>query len=533
MLTADNDYSKSALTKLQGNTRKKRSIVYDKVTAPFEAIEWVSDAIESGPRFAYYKTLRAKGINPSEAFYESRDITTNFKRSGTISRRINKVIPFFNASVQGLDKFARYLSAQDAPPSKRKATCRNRVAFWVAVGASTALLVSVLNKLDEEEYKQLSTYQKNNLWNIPLGNGEFFAIPKPRELAILSSTFERGFELAAMDNKDAFYKYNEYLASVSLPPVISDAVSGVSNLALGDKDSAMNDFRGAFGSTGILGTGFYMLTNKDFLGRDIVPPYLEQKESKFQFDQRTSMLAKAIGEAFNTSPMQIDFFLNNTFGGYQKINKALMPVGGEQYRDYTLGVKNTYLKDNRYTTDVVNQFYDAKTAADKKKNSYPDTKFAIQSKEYSTMASFYSNYSSLAKTESKSPLSQATRQTVLDMLEQFTDDQQSGARSGVKYALDRLAKSLDDTTFFPSVMPEELKLGIGYNSKSYKLNSSQYVDYQTLYLNYYYDRVEAAFDRTQNNTDEFKLKQVEKAKRLALEDVKKATAKKLGVQYFG
>ena len=46
----------------------------------------------------------------------------------------------------------------------------------------------------EKDYQQLSNYTKNTYWNIPIGDGKYFAIPKPRELAVLSSFFETCME---------------------------------------------------------------------------------------------------------------------------------------------------------------------------------------------------------------------------------------------------------------------------------------------------------------------------------------------------
>ena len=85
------------------NTKAARAARARQNANPIRWLEFISNAIESGPRYATYKALREEGIDPHTAFYESMDITTNFRKSGQTGRQINKVVPFFNAGVQGLD----------------------------------------------------------------------------------------------------------------------------------------------------------------------------------------------------------------------------------------------------------------------------------------------------------------------------------------------------------------------------------------------------------------------------------------------
>ena len=100
----------------------------------------MSDTIEMGPRFSYYKVLRGEGVDSQTAFYEAMDVTTNFRRGGTVSRELNKVVPFFNASVQGIDKFSRWITAQDAPAKNRKKAAATRASMSVAPSLALAAI---------------------------------------------------------------------------------------------------------------------------------------------------------------------------------------------------------------------------------------------------------------------------------------------------------------------------------------------------------------------------------------------------------
>jgi hypothetical protein len=178
--------------------------------------------------------MRQAGLSPQEAFYEAMDVTTNFRRAGYMSRDVNKAVPFFNASVQGIDKFNRYFTGEDAPKGERAKTVRNR---WIAFFTASAILAAImyaLNSHDDEsakDYQQLSNYTKNSHWCIPLGDGKYFTIPKPRELAVMTSFFETCMESYIGGNDHAFDEFYDYATDNFLPSVVSDLAQLPSNIA--------------------------------------------------------------------------------------------------------------------------------------------------------------------------------------------------------------------------------------------------------------------------------------------------------------
>lgn len=486
---------------------------------PLAAVEFASDMIEAGPRFAYYRLLRQQGNNPQSAFYAAQDVTTNFKRGGSVSREINKVVPFFNASVQGLDRFARFLSGEDAPAASRKKAVTSRWAMFLTASIAMGALMALINGHDDEaqkDYAQLSSYTKNNYWNIPLGDGQYFAIPKPREIAVLSSGMERAIELFLMDNEDAFHDFYDYAADQLLPPVLTEV--------------AKADPYGALGNFGLIGTIAYMMANRDFRGNPIVSRGLEGLEPRAQFDQRTSKLAFQIGQALDVSPKMVDYFFQNTLGGIQKINQALFPIGDEN-RDWTLGVKNTYLKDNRYSTDVINSFYDEKERVSRAAKTDPENMaLKVRNKEYSSLGSFYSRYAALSKGQADTAQRRSTRQTVIDMIEQFTKEEQTGNDSAVHAALVALAEETGSTELFPQVMDVTIKVEddpatTNDESTVFTMSDRQYVEFQTDYLRRYWEGAEQAL---RSGSTEEKTKALRKAKAEAVDTAKAAALKRLG-----
>lgn len=508
--TADRDLAKKARKAL---SEKKFDV------NPLDWITFVSDTVELGPRFATYKLMRQAGMNPQEAFYEACDITVNFRRGGDISRQINKVVPFFNASVQGLDKFRRWITAADAPQADRAKVVRSRTIAYIAVSAALAAMFYALNNGDddkEKDYQQLSNYTKNSYWNIPVGDGKYFAIPKPRELAVLSSFFETCMEYGIGGNEHAFDEFYEYATDNFLPSVVSD-------LAQAPVKGLMESASGAAGSLGIIGVVGYMSANRDFLGRPIVSTGLQNLEPKDQYTERTSKIAYWVGQAFNVSPQMVDYFFNSTLGGWWKAQKALFPAGKENV-DLTLGVQNTYIKDNQYSTDLVNWLYDKADASKRAKNSdQKDMEKAITSKMDSNMTTFYSRYYKLAKNQPETTATRATRQIVLDMILEYRKSADAGTSTRAQDAVNAVCDRAGSTEYLPSVMQSTIKDGGG---TPHTLSDVQYVEYQTDYLRIYWENVEQ--NLTGAKTDAEKVAILKSAKEVAKEQATNRTLKRIG-----
>ena len=508
--TADRDLAKKARKAL---AEKKFDV------NPLDWITFVSDTVELGPRFATYKLMRQAGMNPQEAFYEACDITVNFRRGGDISRQINKVVPFFNASVQGLDKFRRWITAADAPQADRAKVVRSRTIAYIAVSAALAAMFYALNNGDddkEKDYQQLSNYTKNSYWNIPIGDGKYFAIPKPRELAVLSSFFETCMEYGIGGNEHAFDEFYEYATDNFLPSVLSD-------LAQAPVKGLMESASGAAGSLGIIGVVGYMSANRDFLGRPIVSTGLQNLEPKDQYTERTSKIAYWVGQAFNVSPQMVDYFFSSTLGGWWKAQKALFPVGKENV-DLTLGVQNTYVKDNQYSTDLVNWLYDKADASKRAKNSdQKDMEKAITYKMDSNMTTFYSRYYKLAKNAAETTATRATRQIVLDMILEYRKSADAGTSTRAQDAVNAVCDREGSTEFLPSVMQSTIKDGGG---TPHTLSDVQYVEYQTDYLRIYWENVEQNLTGAQTEAEKVAI--LKSAKEVAKEQATNRTLKRIG-----
>ena len=495
--------------------KKARKELAGKFTLnPLDWISYLGDMIEQGPRFATYKCLRERGVDPQTAFYEAMDVTTNFRRGGATSRQVNKFVPFFNAGVQGIDKHVRFLTGQDAPPEQRKRVVRNRMIAYFAASAGIAALFYLINNRDEEskkDYQQLSTYTKNSYFCIPMGDGKYFAIPKPRDLAVLTSAMESGLELGVGGNQHAFDGFWSYAASNYLPNVAADLAQG--------------DWKGALGGLGIVGIGTSMVANRDFLGRPIESAGMQYLEPKDRYNDRTSKLAYWAGQAFNVSPQMTDYFFNNVLGGWWKYQKALFPVG-EENRDWTLGVKNTYIKDNQYSQDLVNWLYDKAEKTSQTSKSDPDNiSKKITAKTDSNMTTFYGNYNKLSKSDTKSTAARGTRQLVLDMIREYQKAADNKSQTDAEKEVYAICEAHGDVDILPGVMNTIVKDADG---KEYTLSAVDYVEFQTDYLGIYWESVSQALGGVKGDAQRYSV--LKSVKDAAKEQAKVRALKRIGAK---
>lgn len=460
--------------------------------SPFRFVSCVSEAIEKGPRYAAYKLYRESGADPSYAFYRAMDLTVNFKRGGTVSKDLTKVIPFFNASVQGIDRMVRYYTGQQIDRNMqvvhgeaRKQLIKQRAVLTLVSAVIGVALAQILRQMDKEDYDRLSTYTKNNFWCIPLpGSHKFITIPKPRELTVLQSGLERGLDYILGD-EHAYDEFGEYAIGTLAPPIVSDVLQIPSD---GLEDATF----GALSSIGIIGPAVEIYANKNFLGQPIIPSYLEDVLPEDQYKQSMSRLAywlgnTALGRGLGLSPVGIDHFGESVLGGYWELHKSLLPLNGN-YRDVTMGFGSSIVRNSAYSTDVANRLYDGREAAMLAYNSDPeDLDKKITYKWYETATSFYSRYGKLAKATEDGKQAEDDRLRALEHVESFLSVMESGGKVAGQDELESYVRATGDTSVMPGVMQTFIKYGEnGVFDEELALDAEEYIEFQGKYNDLYW-----------------------------------------------
>ena len=463
-----------------------------------EAWEGFSGGIEQYLRANEYVLSRKAGMSAEEALFRAANITTDFSRGGVWSKKINRVVPFFNAGLQGLTKEYRYLTGLDRKAGQsRVETAAKRLTHFalasIVLGSLEALAGTGFDPDDKEAkeaYSRLSTYQKNNSYCIYIGNGKFFTVRKPRELGILTSLTARLVEEELYDNENALYDFAGYSMDQLLPKIV-DSLYLVPG-GMGSTDGGNQFFGTAVNSLGWIGSPLGAILNIDYRGNPIVPANLEGVEAWQQYNDKTSKLAQAAGKALGWSPMKIDYALKS-LGFVQTVQQNLFPVNGSQAANPLSleGLSTTlgFTKDSVYSQDITNRFYDARSAITTKAKTYPDNK-ALQAEKalYDAQATFYSRASSLlSQASSKNdPNTRTAKVTMLQMLDQFMSDRQTEDTSATVEKLKALAIETGDMSILPKAVETSIRVG----HQDIPLSYAEYFAYNTGYIAEYYQNAE-------------------------------------------
>lgn len=288
MVSLDRDYLGGQLRDIMSRDSKVTKLIKN----PLEVLRAMSEATEMATRLAEYDNARKgytgvvnrlfgkdrKPLTAREAALESRDITLDFSRRGSHTKKANQVIAFFNATIQGADKMAR--AFKEDP---RGMTVKTMLYITLP-----SVLLWYMNK-DDERYQELPQWEKDTFWIIP-GKENMYRIPKPFEAGVLFGTsFERMlqyFDDAKNNRKSVGFKgfgdrVIDSLAPSFMPTAMIPVVEAMTNYSL-------------------------------FRQRDIIPQSQENLPARLQYGANTSEVAKFVGDKINVSPYIVD----NTIRGY-------------------------------------------------------------------------------------------------------------------------------------------------------------------------------------------------------------------------
>lgn len=288
MVSLDRDYLGGQLRDIMSRESKATKLIKN----PIEVLRAMSEATEMATRLAEFDNARKgytgignrlfgkdrKPLTAREAALESRDITLDFSRRGSHTKKANQVIAFFNATIQGADKMAR--AFKEDP---RGMTVKTMLYITLP-----SILLWYMNK-DDERYQELPQWEKDTFWIIP-GKENMYRVPKPFEAGVLFGTsFERMlqyFDDAKNNRKGVGFKgfgdrVIDSLAPSFMPTAMIPVVEAMTNYSL-------------------------------FRQRNIIPQSQENLPAHLQYGANTSEVAKFVGDKINVSPYIID----NTIRGY-------------------------------------------------------------------------------------------------------------------------------------------------------------------------------------------------------------------------
>jgi hypothetical protein len=184
---------------------------------------------EIGPRLLefegatrYAKKQKGRDGNPWSqksinilASCASKDITVNFTRSGSVGAKINEVVLFYNAGIQGVNKLGRSMGAFEAMPWQKYQTRGANLRKTVGRGSLltlAALALYTANK-GEEWWEELPPYEKWNYLHVGLDGKLIARIPLPFEAGALFGSLP----VALVDGKQSFDEALEQALKNAIP----------------------------------------------------------------------------------------------------------------------------------------------------------------------------------------------------------------------------------------------------------------------------------------------------------------------------
>lgn len=357
-LGLDQSSYKKKVGEVMADSNKQR--VYNIVKHPIDALRHIIGVSEVGPRLAEFKAaLKNRGYSIEdiragkvkvdrpdlvEAGNAAADVTLNFKRLGYIGKKFNQIIPFFNAPLEGTDKFIRTI--KDDP---------KRAAIMSAAFIAPTVLYWLKHR-DDDWYREQEPWLKQGFttWTEKdLGlSGEAKPIIRIPKSEGPEGIIANGVEalLDAMYRKDP-KKMTGYLTSVAtqiapnwkpaaVMPIVENAV------------------------------------NKDFFrGQPIVTDTMAKQEKPFQSSAYNTELSKKIGELIGQSPAMIEHLLDGytagAFSGVVKRGESV--VLGKKTNDADTPVTGRFAL-RKDPSQSVNDFYAKRTEVEQKYTTEKDQK---------------------------------------------------------------------------------------------------------------------------------------------------------------
>lgn len=251
----------------------------------WDAVQYVSRAVETAPRLARYKHLRGRGGSVGDAIFEARDLSLDFsvKPGSRALQGLTKTVPFMNPAIQGFDKLVRLMKDPQTSAVAAGTILAPTIGLWM------------LNK-DNEEYQNRPIYEKNTYWLIPKGGDEggFFRVPKP---------FEIGFIYSSIPERALDYLYTKDPERLQF---------------------ALQDMWGQYGPASVVAPPMpvgplYEATRGEhgydpFRRRTVNPYPWKEIPPEMQYDERTSTLGVKLGGALGVSPSKVDYVVEGMTG---------------------------------------------------------------------------------------------------------------------------------------------------------------------------------------------------------------------------
>ncbi|MFB6413049.1 LPD38 domain-containing protein [Edwardsiella piscicida] len=276
-------YSDSQVRRFESSILRDGQDALRRLGGVWSRYRHLSEAAENANRVATYQAALKAGKGSAQAAFEARDLM-DFSMQGAAKSMIalTDMLPFFNARMQGVGKLARAVKANPQAVVTRGG---------LIAAASVALLAA---NWDDERYEALPDWDKDIYWHFFIGD-QHFRLPKPFEIGLMFATLPERM-IRAIGGKESGKKFAKLVAHNFMEQL---AFNPIPQIALPLAENLVNyDF---------------------FSGNPIEGMADANLLAGARYDQRTSLLARQVGEQLGWSPKKIDHLITGytgTLGAY-------------------------------------------------------------------------------------------------------------------------------------------------------------------------------------------------------------------------
>lgn len=319
------------------------------IKTPFKVLEGVGDFAENLNRMAAFRRSRVRNQertpqNIRNAITAGREITTNYSRKGLYSPETEALIPYSNAAIQGLYRITRAFK-------------KNPVKTIAGIGTLVVApkLYEYAQFNEDPDYQKLPARERyRNLIVSKNSDGTFNKIPLPPEYAAFGSFLTDVLNSTINNDPQAYKGTLDSVVNAFTPPIVSGALQGATQ-----GGGVEQSIKGTFNATTVAPFAA-LFGNQSFTGAPIVPERLADNSKKYQYDEKTSGVAKWVGDKIGLAPLKVDYLLRAYGGDPSRILLPLnSPVGAGTPRNTLL--KN-FIVDPVFTNTLSNDFFAAKEA---------------------------------------------------------------------------------------------------------------------------------------------------------------------------
>ena len=293
--------------------------------------EYINQAVEQAPRLAEFMTVLEKGdgsyASKMKALYAAADVTVNFGRSGICSKFLNStIVPFYNPAMQGASKFVRMFTE-----TKGAKEWVLLAAKLLALGFASGAINELIN-YDDEEYEQLTDYQKKSNILIKIGDGRFLKIPKGRSVNVFGITAGNIIDAARGEDVDWIGGLKTSFDQIAPNNPITD------NLIMPIVNAS---------------------NNRTWYGGEIESASDENVAPSQRYDETTDYFSRWLGKSLNYSPKKIHYILDSYTG---VVGDYVLPLltpkgGGDIIERSLLTAGDNFIVDSKASNHISSDYY--------------------------------------------------------------------------------------------------------------------------------------------------------------------------------